>query len=148
LKGRATVTVNEPQYVPKVHPATRAVEADDPMMLFACPTVGDPELMVQCLVQEYAWMGFDAPAIVCLFRDQEYPALNALWAHYGEEWIRARVQSILGMTGVHRCSGTVTEEAQEIEEDSHFIELGLERLAQTGFAPTSEGERNQHASGQ
>jgi len=140
------VTVSEPQYVPKVHPATRSVEADDPMMLFACPTGGDPALMIQCLVQEYAWMGLDGQAIMRLFHDSEYPALNALLAHYGEDWIRARVRNILAATGVLRFSGTVIDEADEMADKSELIELGIDRL--TRFSPGVDGERNEDASGQ
>ena len=142
------MTVSEPQYVPKVHPATRSVEADDPMMLYACPTGGDPELMIQCLVQEYAWMGFDGQAIMRLFRDSEYPALNALLAHYGENWIRARVQNILAGTGVHRFSGMVVDEADDMADKSEMIELGTERLQATRCKPRADRERNEDASGQ
>ena len=46
------------RFVPKVHPATRAVEPDDPMDLDATLVPGDVDLMFRSVVQEYAWMGW------------------------------------------------------------------------------------------
>jgi hypothetical protein len=148
LKGSDKVPVSEPHFVPKVHPATRAVEVDDPMMLYACPTGGDPELMIQCLVQEYAWMGFDGQAIMRLFHDSEYPALNALLAHYGANWVLTQVQNVLAATGVHRFSGIVVDEAAEVADKSEVVELGIARLNMTRSKRRAAGERSEDASGQ
>src|SRR5262245_19305051 len=72
-----------PSLVPKVHPTSRPVEPDDPLTLHATTVAGDPELMLHCLVQEYAWMGWDAEQILSLFRDPFYPVLHGLWCLYG-----------------------------------------------------------------
>src|SRR5579883_1069632 len=89
-----------PQFVPKVHPATRAVEADDPMTLTATPVAGDPEEMLCCVIQEYAWMGWNLDQLMCLFRDPFFPALFGLWNLFGEAGLRERVAASLGRTGV------------------------------------------------
>src|SRR5581483_2386529 len=88
--------------VPKVHPLTRTVEPEDPMELVANPVQGDPEVMLQCIVQEFAWMGWDADQLLQLFDSPEYPVLNQLLAHYGAEQIQRVVASLLAETGVFR----------------------------------------------
>ena len=38
------------RFVPKVHPATREIEAEDPMELMAEIAPGDPDVMLNCMV--------------------------------------------------------------------------------------------------
>jgi hypothetical protein len=128
--------------VPKVHPASRAVEADDPFALNATAVAGgDPEVMLECLVQEYAWMGWDAAQVLGLFRDPLYPALNALLHHYGEGGVRRRVEGVLNRMGVFRVSGTVSDEP-EPDEDGHQPEL-----IELGVARALTSRRDSHAQG-
>lgn len=94
-------------FVPKVHPATRPVEPDDPMNLFAVEVPGDPELMLRLLVEEYARMGWDLDALVGLFRDPFYVAAHGLWLHYGEQDLKRRLSDFLGRVGVVRAK-TIT----------------------------------------
>jgi hypothetical protein len=113
------------RFVPKVHPATRPVEADDPMTLHAAEVDGDPELMLQCVVQEYAWMGWDAVQILSLFRDPAYPALRRLLEHYGETGVRERIEALLGLMGVFRYDVTLNEEPEPAESEPELIQLGV-----------------------
>ncbi len=109
-----------PRLVPKVHPATRAIERTDPFTLHATPVGGDPELMLRCVVQEYAWMGWDTEQIFELFQQPFYPALNALLEFYGEAGIRKRIGKVLGRSGVLRFAETLNENAtpdDELEDD-------------------------------
>ncbi|HLN28857.1 MAG TPA: hypothetical protein VK395_14015 [Gemmataceae bacterium] len=116
---------NPQQWVPKVHPATRSVEPEDPMTLHATAVPGDPEVMLRCLVQEFAWMGWDAEQIVPLFRDPFYPALNSLWCVHGEAGIRQRVQEALRQCAVLNVTATVVEEPESSESQPELIELGI-----------------------
>jgi hypothetical protein len=144
------------RFVPKVHPATRPVEPEDPYTLHATSAAGDPEVMLLCLVQEYAWMGWDAEQILGLFRDPSYPALNQLWDYYGEAAVRERVAGLVRETGVFRFHGTVcdgpAEEAEEAEPE--LVPLGIPaRWRPAGpFAPTQNGPTSpggiSHAAGQ
>ena len=95
-------------FVPKVHPATRPVEPDDPMNLFAVEVPGDPELMLRLLVEEYARMGWDLDALVGLFRDPFYVAAHGLWLHYGEEELKRRLSDLLKRVGVVRTKTTTS----------------------------------------
>jgi hypothetical protein len=114
-----------PSYVPKIHPVTRAVEPDDPMFLQATLVEGDPEVMLRCLVQEYAWMGWGTQQILGLFRDPNYPVLNSLLAFYGAAAIQERVMTVLGKTGVFCCDATVREEPEPAEDEPELIQLGI-----------------------
>jgi hypothetical protein len=112
-------------WVPKVHPTARAVEPNDPMTLHATPVAGDPDVMLRCLVQEYAWMGWDAGRILDLFHDPAYPALNGLLHWYGEAGVRERVAGLLRETGVFHFRATVREEPEPDESEPELIELGI-----------------------
>jgi hypothetical protein len=101
------------RFVPKVHPASRAAEPEDPLALHAIALEGDPELMLECLVQEYAGMGWDAEQILHLFRDPSYPALNELRLARGEARLRERVHALVRQAGGFYYRVTVREGPEE-----------------------------------
>jgi hypothetical protein len=103
------------RWVPKVHPISREVEPEDPLELVATPVQGDPEVMLQCIVQEFAGMGWDAAELLALFRNPFYPVLNQLLGYYGEEGVRERVQELLGQTGVFRVRETIAPDPEPDE---------------------------------
>jgi hypothetical protein len=112
------------QFVPKVHPATRSVEPDDPLDLNATLVAGDVDLMFRSIVQEYAWMGWGTEPILGLFRDPFYPALNGLWETLGDDETRSRIESVLARTGVIHFHATV----HETEPDESDLELDLVQI--------------------
>lgn len=120
------MTAEASRFVPKVHPASRPAEAEDPLAFEAISLQGDPELMLQCVVQEYAWMGWEAEQILGLFRDPFYPALRELWDRYGEAELRQRIAGLLQQTGVFHFQVSIREEAEpEEEEEPPLLELGI-----------------------
>jgi hypothetical protein len=123
--------VESDNFVPKVHPATRGVEPEDPMSLNATAAPGDPEVMLRCVVQEYAMMGMNVDLIMTLFRDPFYPALNALLSALGEAALRQRVESIIQQIGVLRFH-VVEAPADPSQEVAELIELGLPDHFQPG----------------
>jgi hypothetical protein len=115
-----------PRLVPKVHPSTRPVEPEDPLTLHAALVPGDPEVMLQCLVQEYAWMGWGAGQILGLFHDPFYPALHALLLWFGEDALHDRVSALVRQSGVFCVEGVVAEVPEPAEaEEGELIQLGL-----------------------
>jgi hypothetical protein len=123
----------DPRFVPKVHPATRAVEPDDPMTLYATPVPGDPEWMMACVVEEFARMGWGAGQILGLFRSPFYPALYDLRQHHGEAWVRERVEEVLARTGAFRVRVTeAAEEEKANEPGPEMVPLGLGRCVGKG----------------
>jgi hypothetical protein len=131
------MSITSERFVPKVHPATRPVEPEDPMTLHAAEVEGDPELMLQCVVQEYAWMGWGADQILSLFRDPSYPVLHQLLSGYGEAGVRERIDELLGQMGVFRVQGLVHESPEPEESEPELIQLGIRNAP---LAPVLRGE--------
>src|SRR5262245_57825528 len=102
------------QFVPKVHPATRAMEPDDPMDLHGFEIPGDTELMLRMLVEEYARLGWGLEALMSLFRDPFYHAAHGLWLCYGEDELRSRVAKVLAQCGVIRVKAVARPAAEQI----------------------------------
>jgi hypothetical protein len=117
------VETESARFVQKVHPATRAVEPEDPMTLHATPVEGDVEVMLHLLVQEYAWMGWNGEQILRLFRDPFYPALHGLWCQLGEAGVRERIARVLARSGVLRFEATVDD-----EDDAEIVEPDLVQI--------------------
>lgn len=115
------------RFVPKVHPATRLMEAEDPLSLHAISLEGDTELMLHCVVQEYAWMGWGSEEILSLFRDPFYPALRELWDRYGEVILRERIADLIQETGIFHFQVAIREEPSEKLEEAvpELVELGI-----------------------
>jgi hypothetical protein len=112
------------EFVPKVHPLTREVEADDPLEVIAKPVAGgDPACMLRCVLEEYAWMGWGEDQLLALFRSPEYPVLNQLLAHFGEPAVREQIADLLGEAGAPLYQATVCETEPEPDEDHHEPEL-------------------------
>ena len=106
--------------VPKVHPATRSVEPDDPMNLHAVEISGDSDLMLRVLVEEYARMGWNIDAVMSLAVDPVYQGFHGLLQLHGEEELRRRVTEIMGRCGVLRIT---TEDAAPPPDQ--LVQLGI-----------------------
>jgi hypothetical protein len=109
--------------VPKVHPLAREVAPEDPMELIANPVRGDPAVMLESVVQEYAWMGWDAEQLLGLFRSPFYPMLNQLWEHFGEEHVRRVVEAAAGRSGLFSVHETIDDDDPGPEDDHEAPEL-------------------------
>jgi hypothetical protein len=122
-EARETEMESKPErFVPKVHPASREVMPDDPMTLCATPVEGDPDLLVRAVVQEYAWMGWDAEQIAALFRDPFYPMLHGLRRALGEAGVRERIDAVFRLCGVFRFRATVREEPDDAAPE--LVQIG------------------------
>ena len=119
------MTSTSERFVPKVHPAARPVEPDDPMTLHATAVPGDPEAMLQCLMQEFVWMDCGVEQILEIFRDPLYPMLFELWQHYGDDGLRRRLEELFPQTRVFRVKTSVLVQP---EDEPDLIQLG--RLAE------------------
>jgi hypothetical protein len=105
------------------------VEPADPMELMATPVQGDPEVMLQCIVQEFAWMGWNAEQLLELFGSPAYPVLNQLREHYGAEEVRQRIQALLGRSGVFRFRETIAPDPEPEEDDEpELIQLSIRKV--------------------
>ena len=117
--------VAESQFVPKVHPGTRSVEAEDPLELMAMPATGDPEVMLECLVQEFVWMGWDEEQLMALFDSPLYPVLSQLRECFGTEEVRRRLRMILSQQGLFRVRETIDDTPQPEPEEPELVQIEI-----------------------
>jgi hypothetical protein len=127
------------RWVEKIHPLTRGVETDDPMELMAEPVPGDPEVMLECLIDEFAWIGCDADELTAMFASPAYPVLNQLLGHFGVDGVRRRVEERLAQRGIVRFTEVITDEPDPDEHESdqgfggetpptELIQLSLDKI--------------------
>ncbi len=88
--------------VVKPHPASRAVEPEDPLELQGTAVPGDPEQMLEVLVEEFAQIGWTSEQILHLADNPFYQAFYGLKRLLGDEAFRRTVRSVLGRCGVMR----------------------------------------------
>ncbi len=109
------MSTGNPKPEPKIHPATREIAADDPLALHGLEVSGDPNLMLQFLVEEYARIGYGLAGIMRLFRDPDFQAPHGLWRLFGDEELERRVAGILASCGVMRTTTTFTSPSSPSE---------------------------------
>ena len=81
---------------------SKSAEPEDPMRLRAELVEGDPQVMLDGLIEEYARMGWDAGQIARIFEDPFFGATHALASRLGGEVIRDRIEETLQRCGVFR----------------------------------------------
>jgi hypothetical protein len=113
------------RFVPKVHPATRPAEPDDPFTLHATAVGGDPEVMLRCMIQEYAWLGWNSEEILSLFPNPLYPALRSFWEYFGATGVQERVRSIVGTTPFFHLETTGCEDLPLERTEPELLQLSL-----------------------
>lgn len=101
------------QWVAKVHPLARDAEPEDPYELMAERVTGDPQVMLECLMQEFLWMGWSAEQLWPLFHDPAYPLLQELQRHFGSEELRRRLDQLTGRWGTLRFRECIAESEPE-----------------------------------
>jgi hypothetical protein len=143
------MTTPADRLVPKVDPRSRAAEPDDPYTLHATPAPGDPEVLLRCLVQEYAGMGWGGEEILELFRSPFFPALHGLLRVYGEAGVRERVAAVLRRTGTLRFRAVVREAPEAEEEEPELVQIGVLQRPRPAATPCGGGpvKGGDHAEG-
>jgi hypothetical protein len=111
------------RFVPKVHPASRLVEPDDPMSLRANAVAGDPDLMFRVIVEEFCRLGWDVEHILGLFRNPSYPVLYGLGIALGREVVRERVEAMARFHGLFSLKAAVVE-APDDEPEPDLVQIG------------------------
>lgn len=111
--------MTDDSFVPKVHPLAREMETDDPLELMAQTAVGDPDVMLECLLQEFVWMGWGQQQLLALFHHPGYPLLNELRDFFGDAEVERRVAELVARIGHWQFR----EKLVEPEDEPHGPEL-------------------------
>jgi hypothetical protein len=98
------------------HPRDRAILPDDPMMLEPVEIDGDPEIMIDCLIEEFARMGWDTDTIIRMFDDPFYEGPHRARQRYSDAAFRLRVRRVLARCGTLRVRIVETAEAAAATE--------------------------------
>lgn len=104
-------------WVAKVHPLARDAAAEDPFELSGQVTAGDPEVMLECLLQEFLWMGCGTDELCRLFDDPNYPLLRGLREHYGDEAIKYRIDDLVARCGIPTFRESLVESAEDVDDE-------------------------------
>ena len=111
---------HDPNHGPE-HPKDRPMEAEDPLQLNALELDGDPDVLLTCIVEEFARLGWDTNTILQTFSQPEYQGPYRLLKRLGPEGARQRVEQIIARCGVWR---TRTVE-KAIEPQSPVVDLTI-----------------------
>jgi hypothetical protein len=106
---------NDDRWVAKTHPLSRDAEPEDPFELVPQAVAGDPAEMLDCILQEFAWMGWNTEQLLDLFSNPGYPLLCELREFFGAAEIRRQVDALVARWGVLRFRETIVE--PEIEPE-------------------------------
>ncbi len=81
-------------------PLPKFPDPDDPMGMEAELVSGDPRVMLDCLIEEFARLGWDANRIARMFENPFFLASHGLAERFGFAAIRERIRQTLKRCGV------------------------------------------------
>lgn len=91
----------------------KPTKADDPLQMQADCVAGDQRVMMSCLIEEFAHMGWDATQIERMFENPFFLASHGLKKHFGSEVVRECIEQALPRCGVFKI--TVSTPPQSIK---------------------------------
>lgn len=72
----------------------RAAE-DDPMEFVAVGMPGgDPDLMAECVIEEFLLMGWSDSQLLTLFKHPRFQATHQIYLERGEDYVRALISRV------------------------------------------------------
>jgi len=110
------------------HPKDRPMKAEDPLQLNALELDGDPDVLLTCLVEEFARMGWDADMILRTFSQEEYQGPSRLLRALGPEGARRRIEAIIARCGVWKMR--IVEQTPQPENNFVGLTVGGHRTVE------------------
>jgi len=87
--------------------AEKEFEADDPMGLVGIGVPeGEPDLMAECLVEEYVRLGMSDSQLLAIFKNPFFAGAHALYRSRGEERLKAVIERARAQWGRPRYTTT------------------------------------------
>lgn len=109
--------------ISKTHPLDRDATPDDPFELVASPVVGDPDVMLECILQEFLWMGWGTGQLLALFHHPGYPLLADLREHFGEDEVHRRIEALVMRGGRLQVSEVIDDSETYSEDEPELVQL-------------------------
>ena len=92
--------------------ADKDFEPDDPMGLVGVGIPGgEPDLMAECLVEEYVRLGTSDAQLLAIFKNPFFAGAHALYRSRGEERIKTVIERARAQWGRPRFTTTESTEA-------------------------------------
>ena len=98
-------------------PLKKQPEAGDPMELRGVACDGDLDSMIDCIIEEYARMGWAADRVLCLFESPLYPVLHRFLRARGVEAVHNKIEETTRRCGVFRFRTT------EAPPDAELVQI-------------------------
>jgi hypothetical protein len=93
--------------------STKPPEPDDPMQIRAEWMTGDQRVMLECLIEEFAHMGWDENQIAQMFENPFFLAAHGLRKRFGRKAVRKCIRQTLQRCGVFRCAISKSKPTQK-----------------------------------
>lgn len=81
-------------------PESKPLDPDDPMEIKAAVIAGDERLMMECLIEEFAHLGWDARKIARMFDEPCFLAPHGLEKRFGRQAVQECIEHTLARCGV------------------------------------------------
>jgi hypothetical protein len=111
-------------------PESKSSDPDDPMEIKAAVIAGDERLMMECLIEEFAHLGWDARKIARMFDEPRFLAAHGLEKRFGRQVVLDCIEHTLARCGVFRfemkksstrTSATSTPARGSVTVETRFI---------------------------
>ena len=79
---------------------SKPLDPDDPMEIKAAVIAGDERLMMECLIEEFAHLGWDARKIARMFDEPFFLAAHGLEKRFGRQAVLEYIEHTLARCGV------------------------------------------------
>ncbi len=83
-----------------IDPESKPLSPDDPMEIKAAVITGDERLMMECLIEEFAHLGWSAKKITRMFDEPFFLAAHGLEKRFGRQAVLDCIEHTLARCGV------------------------------------------------
>ncbi len=83
-----------------IAPESKPLDPDDPMEIKAAVIAGDERLMMECLIEEFAHLGWSAKKIAGMFDQPGFLATHGLEQRFGRQAVVDCIEHTLARCGV------------------------------------------------
>ncbi len=83
-----------------IAPESKPLDPDDPMEIKAAVIAGDERLMMECLIEEFAHLGWSAKKITGMFDQPGFLATHGLEQRFGRQAVVDCIEHTLARCGV------------------------------------------------